>query len=71
MITEWDKLINRIKLETNQRLGIHKNNGVRAQTVVAVKVAVLVDCDGNPMAWTVESSNVEPAARAKALLELL
>jgi hypothetical protein len=71
LIAEWDKLINRIKLETNQRLGAHKGNGVRGQSVVAIRVVLLVDCEGQPLTWLVESSNVEPAARARTLLELL
>lgn len=70
MITEWDKLVNRIRLETTQRLNHQRNNGTHAQAVVAVKVSLLVDCEGNPLAWCVESSNVEPGARAKTLLEL-
>lgn len=70
MITGWDKLINRIRLETVQRLTHQRNNGTQAQAVVAIKISVLVDCEGNPLTWTMESSNVEPGARAKTLLEL-
>lgn len=70
MITDWDKLINRIRLETGQRLTHQRNNGTQAQAVVAIKISVLVDCEGNPLTWTMESSNVEPGARARTLLEL-
>ena len=65
MITEWDKLVNRIKLEPSQRLNHQRNNGNQAQSVVAVKISLLVDCEGNPLTWTVESSKfsrvVKPA----------
>jgi hypothetical protein len=70
VITEWDKLVNRIRLETGQRLKNQHLNGTQAQAVVAISVSLLVDCEGNPLTWIVESSNVEPGARAKTLLEL-
>ncbi len=70
MITEWDKLVNRIKLETNQRLTKQRANGNHPQAVVAIKVSMLMDCNGDPITWIVDSANVEPAARAKTLLEL-
>lgn len=68
MICEWDKLKNRIQLEVAQRSG-HNHNG--KDKVTAIKVIMLVDCDGQPLVWSIESTNIEPGAKAKALLELL
>lgn len=70
MIAEWDKLINRIRLETTQRIN-GKSNEVRMQSVVAIKAIIFVDCNGTPIHWMVESSNVEPASRAKGLIDIL
>lgn len=71
MISEWDKLINRVRLETSQRLGIHKNGDTRSNAIVAIKAVIFVDCNGTPIHWMVESSNVEPASRAKGLIDIL
>lgn len=68
MICEWDKLKNRIQLEVTQRLGNHGNG---KDKVTAIKLVMLVDCDGQPIVWSVESTNIEPGGKAKALLELL
>lgn len=70
MIREWDKLINRIQLEVSQRIGGHSNN-LAKDKVTAIKLIMLVDCEGQPIVWSVESTNVEPGSKAKALLELL
>lgn len=71
MITEWDKLINRVRQETTGRLNKHQNNGHPRASAVAVSVKMLVDCDGNPIHWIVESKDIEPLAHGRALLELL
>lgn len=71
MITEWDKLINRIKLESNTRLNRHTNGGTPRATAIGITVKILVDCEGNPLTWIVESKDIEPLARARALLDLL
>lgn len=71
MITEWDKLINRVRQETSGRLNKHQNNGQPRATAVAVTVKMLMDCNGEPLAWIVESKDIEPLAKARALLELL
>lgn len=67
MITGWDKLKNRIQLEVAQRLG---NNHYVKDKVTAIKLIMLVDCDGQPLIWSIESTNIE-GAKAKTLLELL
>lgn len=70
VITEWDKLINRIRLETTQRIN-GKSGETRSQSIVAIKAVIFVDCNGTPIHWMVESSNVEPASRAKGLIDIL
>ena len=64
MITDWDKIINRIKSEVGYRLG---NTG-KEQGVVSVRLTMMLDCDGKPIVWTVESKKIEPGFRARELL---
>jgi hypothetical protein len=70
MIAKWEQLRNRIQLEVTQRLGRHNGN-TRELHLTAIKVVMLVDCNGEPLSWIVESTNVEPGNKAKAFLELL
>lgn len=67
MITEWDKLSNRVKLEVSKKVS---NGRDSTKTLIAVNIALLVDCDGNPLVWTISSDSVEPLSKAKTLLEL-
>lgn len=68
MVTDWDKIIQRIRSEVAYRLG--NNNGHKDSGVVSVRLCLLLDCDNKPIVWTVESKRVEPGNRAKELLEL-
>lgn len=67
MIPDWEKLVNRVKSEVDYRLG-NNNTG---KGIVAVTLTMLMDCEGKPMVWTIDSKKVEPGSRAKDLLELL
>lgn len=64
MITDWDKIINRIKSEVAYKLGTSKSTG----SVVALRLMLMIDCDGNPLIWTVEGKKIEPGYRAKELM---
>lgn len=68
MITDWDKIIQRIRSEVAFRLG--NNNGHKDQGAVIVKLVMVLDCDNRPLVWTLTSGKVEPGSRAKELLEL-
>lgn len=78
MITDWDKIIQRIRSEVDFRLGMtgaHRQNGSnqaikKEGAIVGITITMLVDCDNRPLVWTVESKRVEPGSRAKELLEL-
>ena len=64
MISDWDKIINRIKSEVAYKLGTGKSEG----SVVALRLMLMIDCNGNPLLWTVEGKKIEPGYRAKELL---
>lgn len=66
MITDWDKIIQRIRSEVAYRLG--NNNTHKDSGVVSVKLCLLLDCNNKPIVWTVESRKVEPGGRAKELI---
>lgn len=66
MITDWDKIINRIKSEVGYRLG--NNNSRKDQGCVSVRLTMILDCDNKPIVWTVESKRIEPGFRARELL---
>lgn len=68
VITDWDKIIQRIRSEVAFRLG--NNNGHKDQGAVIVKLVMVLDCDNKPLVWTLTSGKVEPGSRAKELLEL-
>ena len=70
MITDWDKIIQEIRQQTDYAL----RNNVKAKDmgVVAIKIALLVDCNNKPLSWIITDVNsIAPTTRAKVLLELL
>lgn len=76
MVTEWEKLINNAKHEAisllDRRYKGSNGNNQKEGHLVAIRVNVLVDGDGNAIVWTImEPLHVKPGQRAKALLDLL
>lgn len=75
MITEWDKLVNGAKFEAiallDKRNKGSNHTNQREGHLVALRVNVLVDGDGNAIVWTIEPVHIKPGQRAKALLDLL
>lgn len=65
MITDWDKIINRIKSEVAQKLG---NTSTPENGIVLVRLTAMLDHRGNPTIWTVESKSIEPKLKARLLL---
>lgn len=65
MISDWDKLINRMKQEIEAQL--RNNHSTREQGVVKLNVTLLACCDG-PMVWEVSGKKVEPGGRAREFL---
>lgn len=67
MLSNWDKLIERIKSETRFRNGSHPSK--QEQRLTAIRLTMLVDCNGCPISWIVQSNQVEPGNGAMRLLE--
>lgn len=68
MITNWQKLINRIEQEVQHQL--RNNNSDKDQGVVKVSVTLLAGVNG-PDLWEVTATRIEPGAKARALLDLI
>jgi len=68
MITNWQKLINRIEQEIESQL--RNNNSDKGQCVVKVVVCMLAGVNG-PDLWIVSSTKIEPGTKARALLDLI
>lgn len=76
MISEWDKLVANTKNEVTSLLDrrFKGSNGTNQKVghLVAIRLAILLDGEGNPIVWTIdEPIHVKPGQRAKALLDLL
>jgi hypothetical protein len=65
LITDWDKLINRMKQEIDTQL--RNNNSAKEQGMVKLDITILAGCNG-PILWMVDSKRIEPGTRAKELL---
>lgn len=65
MITDWQKLINRLQQEIESQL--RNNHSARDQGMVIVELRLLAGCDG-PILWMVDSKKIEPGSRARELL---
>lgn len=65
MVSDWDKLTNRLKQEIETQL--RNNHSAREQGLVKVSVTFLAGCSG-PILWEVDSRKIEPGSRARELL---
>lgn len=65
MVSDWDKLTNRLKQEIEQQL--RNNHSAREQGLVKIDLTILAGVTG-PILWMVDSKKVEPGSRAKELL---
>lgn len=66
----WNSIIQRVHDEVSFRLG----NRAHKQTqnnVIALKINMLVNDDGIPLVWTVESKHIEPKHAAREMLGLI
>lgn len=64
MVSDWDKLTNRLKQEIETQL---RNHNDKRQGLVKIELTVLAGCDG-PILWMVDSRKIEPGSRARELL---
>lgn len=65
MVSDWDKLTNRLKQEIEQQL--RNNHSAKEQGLVKIELTILAGCDG-PVLWIVDSHKIEPGSRARELL---
>lgn len=67
----WNKVIERVHGSIAQRVGHNNSNKHQQNNVVAVKISMLVNADGIPLVWTVESRKIEPNDKAREMLGLI
>lgn len=65
MVTEWDKLINRMKQEIESQL--RNNHSAKEQGMVKLDIVIIAGANG-PILWMVDGRKIEPGSRAKELL---
>lgn len=66
----WNRIIDRVKSEVSYRLGNRSHNHTQ-NNVIALKINMLVNDDGVPFTWTVESKKIEPNNLAREMLGLV
>lgn len=70
----WNKVIEETKKEVSFRLGSYSHQRTSSR-VIAIAIKILVNDDGTPLLWTIESTNIkangEGAREALKSLDIL
>lgn len=67
----WNKVIDRAKQETSYRLGKDRSHSHTSNSVVSLNIVMVVNDDGVPLVWEIESKRIESGGSAREILKAL